>query len=90
MLVLSRKANQTILLGDDIRVTVLAVEGNEVKLGIDAPRDVTVLRQEVVKAIVEENRRASRVSFAEAAKAMTRLAEETAKAHLAPQQGGPA
>jgi carbon storage regulator len=47
MLVLRRKANQTLLLGNAIRVTVLAVEGDRVKLGVDAPPDVLVLREEV-------------------------------------------
>jgi carbon storage regulator len=77
MLVLSRKLNQTILLGQDIRITVLAIDGNDVKLGIDAPRNITVLRQEVVKAVVEENRRASRsTNFAEAAKTMAQLTKK--------------
>ena len=47
MLVLSRKLNQEILIGDNIRITVLKVKGNTVRLGIDAPRDVHVLRGEL-------------------------------------------
>ena len=47
MLVLSRKVEQSLLLGDEITVTVLAIEGDRVKLGISAPRSVAVLREEV-------------------------------------------
>src|SRR5919202_5887436 len=47
MLVLSRKVEQSLLLGDEITVTVLAIEGDRVKLGISAPRSVAVLRHEV-------------------------------------------
>ena len=47
MLVLSRKCEQSLLVGEDITITVLAIEGERVKLGIDAPRSVTVLRTEV-------------------------------------------
>ena len=47
MLVLTRKPEQSLLLGDDVVITVLAVEGDRVKLGIDAPRSLSVLRREV-------------------------------------------
>jgi carbon storage regulator len=47
VLVLSRKCEQSLLLGEDITITVLAIDGERVKLGIDAPRSVTVLRMEV-------------------------------------------
>ena len=47
MLVLSRKCEQSLLVGEDITITVLAIDGERVKLGIDAPRSVTVLRTEV-------------------------------------------
>ncbi len=47
MLVLSRKCDQSLLLGADITITVLAIDGERVKLGIEAPRSVTVLRSEV-------------------------------------------
>jgi len=60
MLVLARRVNQTIIIGKDIQVTVLEVDGNEVKLGIEAPRAIPILRHEVVQAIKEENLRAIR------------------------------
>jgi carbon storage regulator len=47
MLVLTRKPEQSLVLGNTITVTVLAIEGDRVKLGIKAPRDVSVLRQEI-------------------------------------------
>ena len=51
MLVLSRKKNESIIITDDIIVTVLEVRGDKVRLGIDAPREVTVHRREVYEAI---------------------------------------
>jgi carbon storage regulator len=47
MLVLSRKTDQSLILGEDITITVLGIEGDRVKLGIRAPRSVSVLREEV-------------------------------------------
>jgi carbon storage regulator len=55
MLVLSRKCEQSLLLGDDIVVTVLAIDGDRVKLGIEAPRSVAVLRQEVFQQLRSSN-----------------------------------
>jgi carbon storage regulator len=54
MLVLTRKANQSIMIGDDIQVSVLAVMGEKVRIGIQAPREVPVFRQEVYLEIQEE------------------------------------
>lgn len=47
MLVLTRLPGQTILVGPDIRITIVRVRGNQVKVAIDAPRDVTILREEL-------------------------------------------
>ncbi len=47
MLILSRSINETIKIGDDITVTVLGISGNQVKVGISAPRETAVLRQEL-------------------------------------------
>jgi carbon storage regulator len=55
VLVLSRKLEQSLILGDDVTITVLGIEGDRVKLGIDAPRSVTVLRQEVYQQIRNAN-----------------------------------
>jgi carbon storage regulator len=55
MLVLTRRANQSIIIGDDVVVTVLEVRGDQVRIGITAPRDVTVHREEVYRALHEAN-----------------------------------
>jgi carbon storage regulator len=55
MLVLTRKANQSIMIGDDIEVSVLAVSRDKIRLGITAPRDVPVFRKEVYLAIKGED-----------------------------------
>jgi carbon storage regulator len=54
MLVLTRKTNQSIMIGDDVEVTVLAVSRDKIRLGITAPRDVPVFRKEVYLSIKEE------------------------------------
>jgi carbon storage regulator len=54
MLVLTRKSNQSIMIGDDIEVSVLAIMGEKVRIGIQAPRDVPVFRKEVYLEIQEE------------------------------------
>ena len=54
MLVLTRKGNQSIMIGDDIEVSVLAVMGEKVRIGIDAPRDVPVFRKEVYLEIQQD------------------------------------
>lgn len=58
MLILTRKANESIIIGDNIRVTVIEIQGDKVRLGIDAPRELSVHRQEIYEAIKEANRRA--------------------------------
>jgi carbon storage regulator len=54
MLVLTRKSNQSIMIGDDIEVSVLAIMGEKVRIGIQAPRDIPVFRKEVYLEIQEE------------------------------------
>ena len=53
MLVLTRKTNQSIMIGDEIEVSILSVAGDKVRIGIDAPRDIAVFRKEVYIAIDE-------------------------------------
>ena len=55
MLILSRKVNEKIMIGDDISVSIIEVRGDQVRLGVDAPRTVKVFRQEVFDAIKAEN-----------------------------------
>ncbi|MBT5032226.1 MAG: carbon storage regulator CsrA [Proteobacteria bacterium] len=54
MLILTRRVNETLNIGDDIQVTVLGVKGNQVRIGIDAPRDVPVHREEIYLRIKRE------------------------------------
>jgi carbon storage regulator len=61
MLVLTRKVNQSIVIGDQIEVVVLEVRGEQVRIGIRAPRDVMVHRKEIYDQIVEENRASSEI-----------------------------
>lgn len=55
MLILTRKLNETIMIGDSIEISVVDIKGDQVKIGIKAPRNVKVYRQEVYKAIQKEN-----------------------------------
>lgn len=59
MLVLTRRAGESIVIGSDVRVTVLEMQGRQIRLGIDAPPDVSVHRGEVYERIREENERAA-------------------------------
>jgi len=61
MLVLSRQRDETIMIGDDIEVTVVDIRGDKVRLGITAPREISVHRKEVYEAIRRENRAAAQV-----------------------------
>jgi len=54
MLVLSRKKNESIVINDDIVVTIVEIRGDKVRLGIEAPRDIPVHRREVLDAILRE------------------------------------
>ncbi|MFR0673135.1 carbon storage regulator CsrA [Enterobacterales bacterium AW_CKDN230030176-1A_HGKHYDSX7] len=54
MLILTRKAGETIVINDNIRVTVLSVKGNQIRLGVEAPEDVPVHRQEIHERIKAE------------------------------------
>lgn len=59
MLALTRRKGETIVIGDDIIITVLSVAGDTVKIGIDAPRNIPVNRQEVYLQIQEQNKQAA-------------------------------
>ena len=59
MLVLSRKVNESIKIGDDIELTVVSIDGDQVKIGIHAPKNVDIHRKEVYLSIQEENAKAA-------------------------------
>jgi carbon storage regulator len=61
MLVLSRHRDESIMIGDDIVITIVDIRGDKVRLGIDAPSDIPVHRQEVYDAIQRENRKATQL-----------------------------
>ncbi len=58
MLVLSRKTNETIKIGDDIEIRILEVKGDTIRIGIEAPKSVDILRGELVQSISETNNEA--------------------------------
>jgi carbon storage regulator len=62
MLVLSRHRDESIMIGDDVVVTIVDIRGDKVRLGIEAPQDIPVHRQEVYEAIQRENRKANDVN----------------------------
>ncbi|WP_110208238.1 carbon storage regulator CsrA [Nocardioides daejeonensis] len=59
MLVLSRKAGESVLVGDDVTITVLEVRGDVIRIGIDAPRSVSVQRAELIEQLSSSNRDAA-------------------------------
>ncbi len=61
MLVLSRQRDESIIIGDDVVVTIVDIRGDKVRLGIEAPSEIPVHRREVYEAIQRENRRAAQM-----------------------------
>ncbi|HOV63300.1 MAG TPA: carbon storage regulator CsrA [Spirochaetia bacterium] len=59
MLILTRKVNETIIIGDNIRVSLIEIRGDQVRIGVEAPKNIKVYREEVFSAIQEENRAAA-------------------------------
>lgn len=68
MLVLSRHRDESIMIGDNVVVTIVDIRGDKVRLGIDAPQDIPVHRQEVYDAIQRENLKATQIHPEEARK----------------------
>ncbi|WP_028080648.1 carbon storage regulator CsrA [Solimonas soli] len=67
MLILTRRVGETVVIGDDIVVTVLGVKGNQVRIGVKAPRDVAVHREEIFERIKREDDEGNKAASAAAA-----------------------
>lgn len=65
MLVLTRKTGEGIIIGDDIKITIVELKGGGVRIGIDAPRDMKIHRQEVFDRIKQENKEATQWDIAD-------------------------
>lgn len=62
MLILTRKVGESINIGNDIKLTIINVDGGQVRVGIEAPKDVIIHREEVYNKIIEENRKAAKTT----------------------------
>ena len=76
MLVLSRRTNESIIIGDNIEVKIVEVKGDHVKLGITAPRHIAVHRHEIYDAIKRENEQAAKTRHIDEKKVEEKLAPE--------------
>ena len=76
MLVLSRQRDETIMIGDDVEITVVDIRGDKVRLGITAPRQIQVHRKEVYEAIKRENQQAAKMSPRDVSDLVERDAEK--------------
>jgi flagellar assembly factor FliW len=67
LLILTRKTNESVTIGDDIRIVILEIRGKQVRLGIEAPGGIVVLREEIVQRLAQENLRAAGFQYADVA-----------------------
>jgi flagellar assembly factor FliW len=74
VLILTRKIGESILVGDNIRLVVLEIRGRQIRLGIEAPPDIVVLREEIAQRLTDENLRASNFRYPEVQPAISALA----------------
>ena len=79
MLILTRKLGERITIGDDINITLLEIKGSQVKLGIKAPKNISIHRQEIYDRIREENLESAYVSASDLSKAASLFQINTSK-----------
>lgn len=84
MLVLSRHRDESIIIGDDIEITVVDIRGDKVRLGIQAPSHISVHRKEVYEAIKRENEQAARLAGSHIASIRTNMKGRTGKTSALP------
>ena len=62
MLILTRKPGESLYIGDDIKITIVEIKGHQIRVGIDAPKEYRIYREEIYLAILEENRSAAQAA----------------------------
>lgn len=85
MLVLSRKVDQSLVIGDDVTLRILAIDGDRVKLGITAPRSVTVHRLEVYLQVQDENAAAAATAIGQNARSIARTLRQRTASQAQPE-----
>ncbi|MFZ5449241.1 MAG: carbon storage regulator CsrA [Thermodesulfobacteriota bacterium] len=79
MLILTRKIGESLIIGDNIRVVVLEVRGRQIRLGIEAPSEIVVLREEIAQRLVNDNLLAASINYQDARQAVSAFAKKAGK-----------